>query len=322
MRRLWAVLAAATALAVAATCQASSNSARWGKDYLPNVQVVDQEHRSLKFYDDVIKDKIVVISFVYTSCKNICPLVIARLAEVQRMLGEAAGQDVFFVSVSIDPIPDTPEKLKQYAQAFAITSGWTFLTGNPEDIDLIRYKLGERSGNVIVQHKNEVLLYNDKTGEWARDSGFSDHTTLVAAIRAMDPAWRQQKRDNTASLEHAIGTGMADVSGQALFIKGCAGCHTIGQGDKVGPDLKGVTVRRQRDWITNYIMQPEQMRAAKDPIAIELGERYSTINMPNLGLSVSDAADLLSYLDAQTLALYPSKTGEAADPTGDHTLPP
>ena len=322
MRRLLALLGAVNVLSIAFTWPASSNSTRWGKDYLPNVQVIDQEGRRLKFYDDVLKDKIVVISFVYTSCKNICPLVIARLAEVQAMLGDAAGRDVHFVSLSIDPIPDTPERLKKYAQAFGINSGWKFLTGKPDDIDLIRYKLGERSGSAIVQHKNEVLLYNDKTSEWARDSGFSDHTTLVAEIRAMDPAWRRQARETTSLVAHSIASGSVNVPGQALFIKGCSGCHSIGQGDKVGPDLKGVTARRQREWITRYIIDPEGMRAAKDTIALELGQKFSTVSMPNLGLAESDAADILNYLDARTRANHTMQTGASADHTVGTALPP
>ena len=106
-----------------------SQSERWGKEYLPNVPVIDHNGRPLKFYDDVIKGKIVVISFVYTSCKNICPLIVARLAEVQSMLSEDVAREVLFVSISIDPIPDTPPKLKAYADAFHITSNWLFLTG-------------------------------------------------------------------------------------------------------------------------------------------------------------------------------------------------
>ena len=286
-------------------------SEQWGKDYLPNVPVVDQANRPLKFYDDVIKGKIVVISFVYTSCKNICPLIVSRLAEVQTMLGEDAAREIFFVSVSIDPIPDTPQKLKAYADAFHITSNWLFLTGTPDDIDLIRYKLGERSGGVIVQHRNEVLLYNDKTSEWARDSGFSDHTTLVANIRAMKPEWRLAATVQAAPAMAGNHSGAMppvdiDVQGQALFIKGCAGCHTIGHGDKVGPDLKGVVARRGRDWVASYVTGPNKLRAAKDPAAVELGLKYPAVRMPDLGLAETDADDIISYLQRSELATAPA----------------
>src|SRR5215475_5158160 len=87
---------------------------RWGKDYVPNVPVVAHDGRVLKFYDDLIKDKIVVLSFIYTSCKDICPLATSRLGEAREKLGDRLGRDIFFYSISIDPEHDTPERLKQY----------------------------------------------------------------------------------------------------------------------------------------------------------------------------------------------------------------
>ena len=282
---------------------ASTQEPRWGREYLPNVAVVDQDRRQLKFYDDLIKGKIVVISFVYTSCNSICPLTIARLAEVKDTLGDAMGRDIFFVSVSIDPIPDTPEKLKEYANAFKIGPGWSFITGDPEHIDLIRYKLGERSGKAIAQHKSEVLMFNDVTGEWSRSSVFADLGVLTMEIRGMDPEWRRAqslevKSDGDRLHDGVKSSGVADRPGQALFLKACAACHTVGGGDKLGPDLSGLTVRRGLDWITRYMVSPDKVRAAHDPIAQELRQRYPNIRMPKLGLSDADAADVISYIES------------------------
>ena len=296
--------AAATAFAVlVVTLATASEGSRWGQGYLPNVEVVDQDNRHLEFYDDVIKGKIVVISFVYTSCKSICPLVIARLREVQDMLGDAMGRDIFFVSVSIDPIPDTPEKLKEHATAFRVGPGWSFITGRPDDIDLIRFKLGERSGKEIAQHRNEVMLYNDVTGEWARDSAFADLGALAMTIRDMDPKWRNRAAVEVSSAASDSSHGTGDHQGQALFIKACAACHSIGQGDKVGPDLEGVTARRDHDWLVRYITDPARTRAGKDTVALELAQKYPAVRMPNLGMGEDDVSDLISYLDARTLAL-------------------
>ncbi len=281
---------------------ALAEESRWGKEYLPNVEVVDQDRRQLKFYDDLIKGKIVVISFVYTSCNSICPLTIARLAEVQETLGEAMGREIYFVSISIDPIPDTPEKLKEYAGAFKIGPGWSFITGDPEHIDLIRYKLGERSGKAIAQHKNEVLMFNDATGEWARDFAFADLGVLAMSIRTMDPKWRNEAPRPSAWRPAARTSGVADGTGQALFIKACATCHTVGQGEKVGPDLAGLTERRDADWIKSYLMSPAKLRSNKDPIALDLQKKYPAVRMPNLGLADTDVADLLSYLETQNRA--------------------
>ncbi len=277
---------------------------RWGMTYLPNVEVIDQDGRKLRFYDDLVHGRIVVISFIYTSCKAICPLTLARLREVQTRLGQAAGKTIHFLSISIDPIPDTPERLKAQAEAFGIGPGWTFITGRPENIDLIRHKLGERSGEQIAQHKNEVLMYNDATGEWARNSAFADLGVLVMDIQNMDPVQRSAQslpalaRSQQSAANADSVTQPHEQPGQALFVKACAACHTIGMGEKLGPDLAGVTSRRAVEWITRYVMYPDRLRAAHDRDALELRVRYPNIRMPALGISETDAEDLIAYITA------------------------
>lgn len=283
----------------------------WGKDYLPNVTVLDQSGRPLKFYDDVIKGKIVVVSFLYTSCTDMCPLVTARLASVKDELGPAAGTEIVFVSISIDPIPDTPDKLKAMADAFKIGEGWLFLTGDPGDIDAIRFKLGERS-KVLSDHRNEVMLYNDKTGEWARDSAFADKGVLAETIRGMDPEWRNRKKTDLAATSDSMIRKSVGHSGEAFFIKICASCHTVGRGDKAGPDLAGISRRREKSWLTRFLAAPQKLRAEKDPIALALREKYPYVRMPNLGMSDGDIEDVLSYL----YALDESKPGAAVSTAG------
>src|SRR5262249_25566341 len=81
---------------------------RRGANYFPNLPVVTQDGKTLKFYDDVIKDKIVLISFVYTNCPDICPLATARIAQVEDKLGDMVGRDIFFISMTVDPEPIRP----------------------------------------------------------------------------------------------------------------------------------------------------------------------------------------------------------------------
>ena len=165
-------------LALLRCARASAQASRWGKDYFPDVSVVTQDGKTLRFYDDLIKDKIFVISFLFTTCRDVCPLTTARLAELQEKLGDSMGRDIFFYSLSIDPETDTPDRLKEYAETFGAGPGWLFLTGKPEDIHAIRHKLGERS-KVLSDHRNEILLGNGATGEWA--------ATMCSAISI---AWR------------------------------------------------------------------------------------------------------------------------------------
>jgi len=82
-----------------------------------------------------------------------------------------------------------------------------------------------------------------------------------------------------------------------LFHSRCGACHTIGNGDRVGPDLAGVTRRRDRAWLGRYLAEPDRMRAEGDPIATALFKKYNGVPMPNLRLSSIEIAALLSYLE-------------------------
>src|SRR5258706_7136339 len=143
----------------------STQDARWGKEYLPNVPVVDQDGNTFRFYDDLVKGKKVIINFIFTTCTDVCPLTTARLAVLQEKLADSVGLDYFMYSITLDPEHDTPEQLKRHTEAFHVKPGWRFLTGNPRDIAEIRYKLGERS-RVLTEHRHELLLGNDAYGEW------------------------------------------------------------------------------------------------------------------------------------------------------------
>ena len=85
-----------------AACR-EAQASRWGKDYVPNVPVVTHDGKVLNFYDDLIKDKIFVVSFLFTSCRDVCPIAAARMAQLQDRLGDRVGKEVFFYSISVDP---------------------------------------------------------------------------------------------------------------------------------------------------------------------------------------------------------------------------
>jgi protein SCO1/2 len=221
-------------------------------------------------------------------------LATARLAELQDKLGDSMGRDIFFYSISIDPETDTPARLKEYADTFRAGPGWLFLTGKPEDIHAIRHKLGERS-RVLSDHRNEVLLGNGATGQWARNSVLGDLDSLALAVRGMDPNWRP----DAGAVRMAPKTVLFDFAsrpGEALYKRLCAGCHTVGGGDRVGPDLLGVMGRRDRAWLVKYISDPEKMRVQKDAAALDLVAKFRAVRMPAMGISERDAGDLLAYI--------------------------
>jgi protein SCO1/2 len=279
------------------------SAATWGESYIPNVPLVTQDGQTVRLYDDLIKNKIVLINFMYAGCKQVCPLATARMAQVQKELGDHVGRDIFLYSITLDPLHDTPAVLKKHAEAFHAGPGWLFLTGTPDDIAIVRYKLGERSKS-LAEHNNGVMAGNGATGEWERTSLFEDTGKLALVILNMDPAFRA-KRGSQPGTAYADMTAIPYVSqaGQALFVKACSSCHTIGQGDHVGPDLQGVTSRRDRAWLSQFLQTPNLMRAKKDPIAVALSAKFPGVLMPNLGLSETDVGDLLAYLDVRTARL-------------------
>jgi protein SCO1 len=310
--RLAAWRSAAVVLAAVATLGVSllgtllgssrAEANRWGRDYIPNVPVVTQDGRTLRFYEDVVQGRRLVISFIFTSCREMCPLITARLTQVYDSLGDAAGRDVQFVSISVDPTNDTPAKMKEHADAFRVGPGWLFLTGTLADITAIRYKLGDRSTN-ILEHRQDIWLVNDANGDWQRDSAFNDISQISHNIRAMAPGGARGEAAGKITQPPKSATGPAPIQpGQMLFAKACAACHTIGQGDKVGPDLAGMSKRHEKSWLTGFIQTPQRYHRNKDAAALALAEKYKGVRMPNLGLREHDVADVIAFIDARSFA--------------------
>jgi cytochrome oxidase Cu insertion factor (SCO1/SenC/PrrC family)/cytochrome c2 len=315
IRRILVGLACLVTVIIAAPGSPQASSNRWGAGYFPDVSVVTQDGKTLRFYDDLIKGRIVVVNFIYTNCSELCPIETARLAEVKDRLGDAVGRDIFFISITVDPEHDTPDMLKAYADAFEATApGWQFLTGQPADIRAINAKFGDRSAERgLSDHRNEILIGNDATGDWQRDSAFGDVDQLAMTIRTMDPKW--QGPVGVAQGQSAGGDGyyaLSDQPGQVLFKKMCAPCHTIGGGDHVGPDLRGVADRRDRAWLVDFIVNPTKVLARKDPDAVALAARFPGVRMPLMGLGETDAADLIDYLRDQTSRLSVAAQASAA----------
>jgi protein SCO1 len=279
--------------------QLSAQASRWGASYFPNVALTTQNGDTVHFYD-LIKDKTVAIDLIYTTCEFNCPLETGRLAQVQTLLADRMGRDLWFLSISIDPKHDTPAVLKTYANEFHAGPGWLFLTGNRKDIELLSKKLGLYSApnpDNPDGHTPMLLVGNEATGQWVKDTAL-DNPRYVAQ---MIGNWMSSWQNATTPKSYADAPPIAVTSrGQYLFTSRCATCHTIGHGDKIGPDLTGITGVRDRGWLARYIAAPDAMRHEGDPIASALFAKYKTVRMPNLSLSEAEAADIVAYVDAQT----------------------
>jgi protein SCO1/2 len=291
---------------------AASAATPWGPGYFPNVPLTTQDGTTVRFYDDLLKGKAVAINVIYTSCIDACPLETARLVQVQRLLGDRMGKDIFFYSISIDPKRDTPEVLKAYAKKFRVGPGWQFLTGKPEDIRLVTKKLGLSRANDRATrdgHMPTLMIGNEPMGQWMRNSAVDNPRFLARTIESFLIGWEGGK--TVRSYAEVARVPMPDTR-EYLFRQRCSACHTIGQGDKVGPDLLGVTARRERGWLVRYLRAPDRMRAEKDPISTELFARYKNVPMPNLQLGEEEIARLLSYLEEQARASHGHERHDSA----------
>ena len=282
-----------------ATAEAKEN-AQWGDAHFPNVELITQDGKKVRFYDDLIKGKVVALELIYTTCKYNCPLETARMVQLQKQLGDHVGKDVFFYSITIDPEHDTPAVLKDYAAKYHVGPGWLFLTGKEADIKLISKRLGLDklpSGNDPDGHMPSLLIGNDATGIWMRNSALDNTKFMAMKIEEM-MGYKPQTVDIVAA--NQTGGKLNIDKGQYLFATRCAACHTIGNGDKVGPDLLGVTNIRDRAWLSRIISEPDKLIAEKDPIAFALFQKYRQIQMPRLNLPETDVNTLIEFMKTQT----------------------
>jgi protein SCO1 len=299
---------------------AAGTNAPWGANYFPNVVLTTQEGKTVHFWDDLLKDKKVVINFFYTECGHNCPLETAKLAQVHRLLGDRMGRDIFFYSISIDPARDTPKVLKRYAQRFEAGPGWLFLTGKKADIELVRAKLGMAAGpsqNELTDHSATLTIGDAATGQWMRDAATADPRFIAVMVRDWLSSWRDHKPGKSDTQLPPVDEGIAD-RGEHLFRTRCAACHTIGHGDGLGPDLIGVAEVRDKSWLARYIAAPDEVLASGDRFAMGLFEKYKKVRMPNLRLGEADVDALIRFLEARSIdSRAPEKTEpQALGPAG------
>jgi protein SCO1/2 len=149
--------------------------------YFPDTVLLTQDNKPVRFYSDLLKGKVVLINFLFTTCKGVCPPMTANLARVQKYLGERVGRDVVLLSVSVDPETDTPDVLKKYADSFKAQPGWYFLTGEKKSVDWVLYKLGGYVEDK-EKHTGVLIIGNEATGEWMKVHAMSNPTEIAGAV--------------------------------------------------------------------------------------------------------------------------------------------
>lgn len=312
-QRQWLALGLIATFLVAGTAHAAPQGAGtvWGAGYFPNVELTAHDGRKLRFFDDLVKDKVVAINFMYTHCPDVCSLETARMLEVHRLLADRAGKDVHFYSITIDPERDTPQVLDEYRQKWGIGAGWTFLTGAERDIVQIRRKLGvyREDESDLTEHNFNLVLGNQAMGRWVKRTPYENAHVLASQLGGWLHNW---KMTAATGGNYAEAPDLRRISdGEMLFRTRCSSCHTIGQGDimevgarRVGPDLRDVTKTRAHDWLVRWLAEPDKMLAEQDPIALSLLARYDNLPMPNLRLTPREIGLLLGYIEDESQRLH------------------
>jgi protein SCO1/2 len=148
---------------------------------IPDVNCLDQNGKRLRFHTDLVKGKVVVINFIYTNCTYLCPRIGESVARLQTALGDRAGRDVHFISVSTDPVNDTPEKLKAWAARMKAKDGWTLVTGEKAEMDrLLKVLTGDATGNKT--HSPLLLIGNEAKNVWDEAYAFENPARLIQLI--------------------------------------------------------------------------------------------------------------------------------------------
>jgi len=160
---------------------AVSHDVETSKIKVPDLELLDQNGRKIHFYTDLVKGQTVVINFIFTTCTTICPPLGATFARVQKELGDKVGREVRFISISVDPATDTPERLKAWGEKFHAGDGWTFVTGNKPQVDELLRALGASSAR-REDHSPTILIGNDAHGTWTRTYGLANTSKLVQII--------------------------------------------------------------------------------------------------------------------------------------------
>jgi len=155
-----------------------------GKKYFTDVVLVNQNGEKMRFYSDLLQNKVVVINSFFATCTGSCLPLNRNLEKLQKALGEHMGKEVYFVSISVDPTVDTPANLKAYAKKLNAGPGWYFLTGDKENVDFALKKLGQFVDDKN-SHLNIFIIGNERTGLWKKAFGLAPDVELMKVVESV-----------------------------------------------------------------------------------------------------------------------------------------
>lgn len=180
---------------------AKSTSAESAEVKFADVALVDQSGKAVRLEKDLVTDKIVVMSFIYTSCTTVCPVVSSIMGKVQKQLGARVGSEVQLVSISIDPQRDDPKRLNDYARAFQNGPGWSWLTGTTQSVNETLKGLGSFSGD-FKSHQPLILVGDGNSRNWTRYYGFTDPAVLSREVEKLSGLRNSHAKHTAIAMEH------------------------------------------------------------------------------------------------------------------------
>jgi protein SCO1/2 len=147
---------------------------------VPQAKLVRDDGESVSFSNEINDGRPVILSFIFTSCTTICPVITNTLAQVQNKLGKERNS-VRIVSITIDPEEDTPSRLKAYGEKYHAGSEWHHYTGTIQEIIKIAKAFGVYHGNKMA-HTPVIFLRKSQNAPWIRFDGFAKAEEILSEI--------------------------------------------------------------------------------------------------------------------------------------------
>ncbi|HEY6187248.1 MAG TPA: SCO family protein [Pyrinomonadaceae bacterium] len=152
--------------------------------YFTDVVLLNQHNEQMRLYSDLLKGKVVIINAFFATCKGSCLPMNRNLEKVQEALGARLGKEAVIISISVDPLVDTPARLLEYAKKLHAKPGWYFMTGDKKNVDLALYKLGQYVENKD-DHLNIFIIGNERTGLWKKAFGLARSDELMKVVESV-----------------------------------------------------------------------------------------------------------------------------------------
>lgn len=183
-RCLVAVLALLLTTADAPSPQAMRQSG--AEKWFGGLTLIDQDGLRVRLYEDLMAGHVIVVNAFYTGCRAACPQVMGTLADLRGQLA-IDGLAARFISITVDPEHDTPDRLALYARAMGADADWRMLSGDPATVRVALHKFGlDTKPDDPADHLNVLYMANLRTGLWEKAFSLAPLESLAQLLQRVD----------------------------------------------------------------------------------------------------------------------------------------